>query len=206
MAVASCPHCRINLNINPEFAGQTLQCPKCRGAFIAPIMEPEEDEGFPLLAIFACVGGAHVLLFLVLAIVTSPGSAVFLMGLAIPVELAVWKRKELTAVFQQARQSETTKQIVEKAASRLRNGAEAFHSHLSQPTAPPTRDEIVTVEVVDESDDALVEIRPAKTARSRPRTASHISQPNRKHERPAMWGRLSGRPLDANLPKDNVYF
>jgi len=99
MAVVSCPHCRVNVQFNPKFAGQTLQCPNCRGAFIAP--------------------------------------------------------------------------NVDKA------------------------------EVID---DALVEIRPVKPAQSRPPTVSHISQLGPKHERPPMCEQLGGRPLEANLPKDTVYF
>ncbi len=78
MAVASCPHCRVNLQVNPEFSGQTLQCPNCRGAFIAPNFEPDDEEdGFPLLAVLACFGGAHIVIFLVLAIMMSPLSSFF---------------------------------------------------------------------------------------------------------------------------------
>lgn len=206
MVVASCPHCRVNLQINPEFAGQTLQCPNCRGAFIAPINEPEEDQGFPLLAILACVGGAHIVIFLILAIVISPGTAFFFVGLAILIELAIWKRKEMMAMFQLVRQSQTTKQIVKSTASHLRSSAEAAHGFLSQPSSSATRDEIITLEIVDEIDGALVEIRPAKTARSGPRTVSHITQPDGRHDRQPMWGQLGGRPLDAKLPRDSVYF
>jgi hypothetical protein len=150
MAVASCPHCRANLQLNPDFSGQTLQCPNCRGAFIAPNFEQDDqDEGSPLLAILACVSGANVVLFLVLAIVATPTSAFFLVGLANLVELAVWKRKELVAVFQKVSQSETTKQIVEKTKSTVATGAEAAHSYLSQSKSPPRQDEIISAEVVD---------------------------------------------------------
>ncbi len=207
MAVASCPHCRVNLQVNPEFSGQTLQCPNCRGAFIAPNFEPDDEEdGFPLLAVLACFGGAHIVIFLVLAIMMSPLSSFFLVGFAIVVELAVWKRKELTDVFQQISQSETTKQIVEKTKSSVVTGAEAAQNYLSKSKSPPRQNEIISAEVVDEIDDALVEVRPAKPARSRPRTVSHIRRSNPKYERPPMWGQDGGRPLNANLPKDNVYF
>jgi hypothetical protein len=37
MAVTiACPHCSAKLQILPEHGGQTLACPKCQGAFIAP--------------------------------------------------------------------------------------------------------------------------------------------------------------------------
>ncbi|MCH8047866.1 MAG: TerB N-terminal domain-containing protein [Planctomycetes bacterium] len=197
----------MNLQINPELAGQTLQCPNCRGAIIAPNVEQvelETDEGFPLIVILACVGGAHFALLLVLAIATSLGLAVFLVGLAILVELVVWKRTELMAVLHYVRESETTKQEVQKRASRMNGSTQAAGSYVSQTRTSPSWGEVVVAEVVVDIDDELVEIRPAKTARSRPRTVSHISQPNR--ERPSMSGRLGGRPLDANLPIDNVYF
>lgn len=99
MAVAGCPHCRVNLRINPEFAGQTMRCPNCRGTFTVPNID--------------------------------------------------------------------------------------------------------TAMVIDA---ALVEIRPVKAAQSPPRTVSHISQPGATHERPSIRGQLGGRPLAANLPRDNVYF
>jgi hypothetical protein len=196
MAVVCCPHCRVNLHTNPEFAGQTLQCPNCRGAFIAPSLEEEEDEGSPLLLILVWVGGAHVMLFLVLAFMTSAETAMYQVGLAILIELAIWKRKELMAVFRQIRQSETTKHIIQKTASGLRSGAEAGNGNDTQQSS--TRDEITAVEVVADVDDALVEIRPARTATSQPRTASRINQPSR--------AGLGGRPLGSNIPSDNVYF
>ena len=209
MAVAGCPHCRANLRINPDFAGQTLQCPNCGNAFIAPNVdqvELEEDEEFPLSAIVACVGGAHIVLLLVLAIATSPISAFVLVGFLILIELSVWKRQELMANFQRVQESETTRQILEQAKSRVVNGAETAHSFLSQPRTSPKRSEIVTAEVVGEVDDGLVEIRPAKPAQSSPRTVSRIRQPEPRQERPSMWGELRGWPLEAKLPKDNVYF
>ncbi|MFT7641567.1 MAG: hypothetical protein ACI9G1_003318, partial [Pirellulaceae bacterium] len=206
MAVASCPHCRVNLKLNPEFGGQTLQCSNCRGAFIAPNVEPVEDEGFSLLAILACFGGAHIVFFLVLAIITSLQSAFFLVGFAILAELAIWKRKELTVVFQQISQNEATKQIVEKTKSSVVTGVEAAHGYLSQAKSPPKHDEIITAEVIVEVDDALVEVRPAKPAQSRPRTVSHIRQSRPTRERPPICGQVGGRPMKAELPKDNVYF
>ncbi|HUG67754.1 MAG TPA: TerB N-terminal domain-containing protein [Pirellulaceae bacterium] len=169
-------------------------------------MELDEDEGFPLSAIVACVGGAHIVLLLVLAIATSPISAFVLVGFLILIELSVWKRQELMANFQRVQESETTRQILEQAKSRVVNGAETAHSFLSQPRTSPKRSEIVTAEVVGEVDDGLVEIRPAKRAQSSPRTVSRIRQPEPRQERPSMWGKLRGRPLEAKLPKDNVYF
>jgi hypothetical protein len=140
MAVVSCPNCRVNLQLNPNFIGQTLQCQNCRGAFISPNFEHDDQgEGFPLLAILACVGGANVVLFLLLAIVASRTSAFFLDGLAILVELAVWKRKKLVSVFQQVSQSQTTKQIVEKTKSTVATGAEAPENMTSRSFSDRTK-------------------------------------------------------------------
>ncbi|MCA9123212.1 MAG: TerB N-terminal domain-containing protein [Planctomycetaceae bacterium] len=168
-------------------------------------MDRDEDEGFPLPAMLVCIGGAHIVIFVILAIF-SPGLAFVLVGLAIVVEIAIWKRKELTAFFQHVQQSETTKQILDQAKSRATSGVAMAHSLLSEPRTPPRRSEIVTAEVISELDDSLVEIRPAKPAQSRPRTVSHIGHPDPRRERPSMSGTLGGRPLEAKLPKDNVYF
>jgi len=206
MVVSSCPHCRVDLQINDEFAGQTLQCPNCRGVFTAPSMDPADDQAFPLIVVLSFAAIVHAVFGLVLAILTSPGFAFLGVGLAILIELAVWKRKTLVAVLQQACQSEVTKQIMGKTKSSVITGAETAHSYLSQAKSPPKHDEIIMAEVIVEVDEALVEVRPAKPKQSRPRTASHITQTSTRHERPLMWGKLGGRPLGAKLPNDNVYF
>ena len=206
MVVSSCPHCRVDLQINDDFAGQTLQCPDCRGVFVALSIEPDDNQTFPLIAVVGFAVVAHAGFWLVLAILTSPGFAFLGVGLAILAELAFWKRKKLVAAFQQARQSETTQQIMEKTKSSVVTGAEAAHSYLSHGKSPPEHEEIITAEVIAEVDEALVEVRPAKPAQSRPRTVSHIRQTSPRYERPSKWGKLGGQSLEAKLPKDNVYF
>ena len=33
----TCPHCRAELELDPQAAGQAASCPYCRGAFQAPL-------------------------------------------------------------------------------------------------------------------------------------------------------------------------
>ena len=100
----------------------------------------------------------------------------------------------------------STKQIMERVMSRAYCGTGEARGHPSQSRGPRLREEPATVEVIDESNDDLVEIRPAATVRSRPQTVSRISAPDQRQERASMWGQLSGQPLDADLPRDDVYF
>ncbi len=207
MAVASCPHCQAHLQINPDFSGQTLQCPKCRGALVAPIFDPtpEHREEVSPLVILACAVAVNVVLWLLFAIMASPGAAVVGVGVAVLIELAIWKRERVLSIFHQVRESEATKQFLEKTASHARRGVETVHARVTQ-AGTPSRDEAIVAEVVDEADDELVEVRPAKTASSRPNAAIHIREPRARRERAPMWGKLSGKPLNAKFPTDNIYF
>lgn len=95
MIVAACPHCRLPLQIDPAFVGQTLHCPKCAGGLIAPLPKAdrsaiENDIGAGIaiwLAIITCHGVAWFAMSLWLGACAST----FLVAAAATCELFVWQ-------------------------------------------------------------------------------------------------------------------
>lgn len=209
MAIVSCPHCQVHLQITADFEGHTLQCPNCQGAFVAPATEradtPDED-GLPLVVILTAVVIAHLLVFLVVAMAKGLGSAILLVTLAIVLEMTIWKRKELLAVFQESQTNRVVEKIKSSRSSQLDLGLAGVQSFLSQQEIERPTAQTPPIEVVAQFDDALVEIRPAKKVAARPRTISLNNQPPLRHARPSISEQAGGRSLGVNLPRDNIYF
>ena len=128
------------------------------------------------------------------------------MGLEILVELAFRKHKALRTLFRQAVESEATARIVEKTVSQIRSGVETVCKHFASEPLPSHQEESVSVEVVDDLDDELVEIRPASTYQSHSRSAAHIRASKQWDEQRCAEPQVHGAPLDADLPTDRVYF
>ena len=210
-AIVMCPHCRANLRINPELAGHTLQCPKCRGALTVPQFEPiaepveAEDESLPFPVLLACLAGGHFLLFIAIALFAGSAAAYFLTISAVILELAVWKGREFIEVFRRVRDSETTRLLVEKAALRIHRPQ--AKSMLAE-DAEVLKAEVgpAAVAVIDELDDELVELRPAKRAASRPSVVSASLELFRGRQRAPRQNQSGGQRLKANLHEDGICF
>lgn len=97
ISLVACPHCQQSLQIDPVFAGQTLQCPKCRGGLVAPAIVAEHDPAAPpdwlqSVALACAIGVGHFVAWMALSIWIGACVSTFLLLFAIVVEIAVWKR------------------------------------------------------------------------------------------------------------------
>lgn len=106
MINTACPHCRRPLQVDPSFAGKTLGCPHCRGAFIGPSPpqkaeraganeEEAADDVLSKVTRVFLVAGFHFIAFFLLAMLFGMVASLWLVAFAILAEIAVWQRKPL---------------------------------------------------------------------------------------------------------------
>lgn len=98
MIQSHCPNCKQKLNIPPAAAGRTLTCPKCRGQFqlgnSPPPIEPVKlDKTQKLALILVCLFAVNVLLLAGPAIFGYLGFGIFLLIVALVIEVAIWNHQ-----------------------------------------------------------------------------------------------------------------
>ncbi|TWT31795.1 tellurite resistance TerB family protein [Blastopirellula retiformator] len=207
MTVVSCPHCNSPLKISEEYAGETVQCPKCSGALIAPggSNDQAHDEPLSIWIILAVAGAVHLVAYLFLIITIGPTSAMLLVVLALGVEAIVWNRSAIFSAVHDSLENAARRKLTEDSAMPVNQP-----STLTEKNKPVVHSEklVPATIVVTKSDDDLVEIRPARQAVAKPKPAPRPSYqpPTPPPSRPSMWGKIFDSSLEVKLPNDQVYY
>src|SRR5688572_23719437 len=102
MFYTACPHCGLPLQMGQEHQGQTMQCPKCRGTLIVPVLPPpvqgrgnvpaaSDDIEIPPAVWWLMIGAGHLVALVVLAIPLSFCGAFAAVLIAVAVEAVIWQ-------------------------------------------------------------------------------------------------------------------